>query len=165
MSKAVIIGWTVELMGMTLMAYGYLATGNPSLIDWHASTPWWIADFLPNIESEVGMVLVCVGMVPILASGRQSGNHRRRKVRRILAQKPRQCGLEIARRDTAQVENRQKRIQAPRPPCPKRQNGQGEPNPLAVAGRPTIANRHPIDVDGTNSRLDRPGRPTTMTQL
>jgi len=50
---------------MVLWLYGYFATGNPSLIDWQANTPWWIADFLPNIESEIGMVLVCVGMVPI----------------------------------------------------------------------------------------------------
>ena len=65
MSKAVLIGWIVAVAGMVLWLYGYFATGNPSLIDWQANTPWWIADFLPNIESEIGMVLVCVGMVPI----------------------------------------------------------------------------------------------------
>ena len=65
MSKAVIIGWIVQLVGMTLWLYGYFATGNPSLIDWHAHTPWWIADFLPNIESEIGMALVFAGIVPI----------------------------------------------------------------------------------------------------
>jgi hypothetical protein len=31
-------------------------TGNQALIDWHANTPWWISNFLPNIESEIGMV-------------------------------------------------------------------------------------------------------------
>jgi hypothetical protein len=41
---------------MALWLYGYFATGNPPLIDWHTSTPWWIADYLPNIESEIGMV-------------------------------------------------------------------------------------------------------------
>jgi hypothetical protein len=64
-SKAVFIGWITELAGMALWLYGYFATGNPSLINWHAITPWWIADFLPNIESEIGMALVCAGMVPI----------------------------------------------------------------------------------------------------
>jgi hypothetical protein len=65
MSKAVIIGWIFELAGIALWLYGYFATGNPSLIDWHSSTPWWIADYLSNIESEIGMALVCVGLVPI----------------------------------------------------------------------------------------------------
>jgi hypothetical protein len=64
-SKAAIVGWIIELAGMALWLYGYFATGNPSLIDWHANTPWWIADFLPNIESEIGMTLVFAGMVPL----------------------------------------------------------------------------------------------------
>lgn len=65
MSKLVIIGWIISLAGMALWLYGYFAIGNPPLIDWHANTPWWIADFLPNIESEIGMVLAFGGMVPI----------------------------------------------------------------------------------------------------
>jgi hypothetical protein len=65
MSKPVIIGWIVSLLGTVLWIYGYYVTGNPSLIDWHSRTPWWIADFLPNIESEIGMVLAFIGMVPI----------------------------------------------------------------------------------------------------
>ena len=65
MSRAVIIGWSIELAGTALWLYGYFATGNPSFIDWHAYTPWWIADYLPNIESEIGMALVFAGMVPL----------------------------------------------------------------------------------------------------
>jgi hypothetical protein len=34
-------------------------------MNWHDKTPWWIADWLPNVESEVGMVLVFAGLVPI----------------------------------------------------------------------------------------------------
>jgi hypothetical protein len=64
-SKLVIVGWVVSLAGMALWLYGYFATGNPSLIDWQANAPWWIADFLPNIESEIGMALMLAGMVPI----------------------------------------------------------------------------------------------------
>ena len=60
-----IIGWIVSLAGTALWLYGYFATGNRSLIDWHAHTPWWVADFLPNIESEIGMVLAFAGMLPI----------------------------------------------------------------------------------------------------
>jgi hypothetical protein len=70
-SKAVIIGWIISLAGTALWIYGYFATGNPSLINWHANTPWWIADFLPNIESEIGMVLAFAGMVPIYWPPRQ----------------------------------------------------------------------------------------------
>ncbi len=65
MSKTVIIGWVIQLLGTALWLYGYFVTGTPSLIDWHARTPWWIADFLPNIESEIGMVLVFAGTVLI----------------------------------------------------------------------------------------------------
>jgi hypothetical protein len=65
MSMAVIIGWIIELVGMALWLYGYFATDHPSLVYWHAYTPWWIADYLPNIESEIGMVLVFAGMVPL----------------------------------------------------------------------------------------------------
>jgi hypothetical protein len=28
-------------------------------------TPWWIADYLPNVEAELGMALDFVGMIPI----------------------------------------------------------------------------------------------------
>lgn len=65
MSMAVIIGWIIELAGMTVWLYGYVATGHPSLFNWHAHTPWWVADYLPNIESEIGMVLVFAGMIPL----------------------------------------------------------------------------------------------------
>jgi hypothetical protein len=64
-SKSVIIGWIIELAGFALWLYGYFAAGNPSLIDWHTITPWWIADFLPNIEAEIGMALMLAAMVPI----------------------------------------------------------------------------------------------------
>jgi len=62
MSKPVVFGWIISLAGMALWFYGYFATGNPALIDWQSSTPWWIADYLPNIESEIGMLLVFAGM-------------------------------------------------------------------------------------------------------
>jgi len=70
-SKLVIIGWVIELAGAALWLYGYLVTGHPSLFDWHASTPWWIADYLPNVESEIGMALLFAGMVPLYWPPRQ----------------------------------------------------------------------------------------------
>ena len=65
MNKRLIVGWIITLAGTALWTYGYFAMGNTSLIDWHTLTPWWIADFFPNIQSEIGMALVCVGMLPI----------------------------------------------------------------------------------------------------
>jgi hypothetical protein len=64
-SWSVIIGWIVELVGTAFWLYGYYATGHQSIINWHAHAPWWIANFLPNIESEIGMALVFGGMIPM----------------------------------------------------------------------------------------------------
>jgi len=62
-NRSVIIGWIISAAGTVLWLYGYYATGNPSFIDWQSYTPWWIASFLPNIESEAGMALLCVGTI------------------------------------------------------------------------------------------------------
>jgi hypothetical protein len=51
--------------GTVLWCYGYFTVGHPPIIDWRAISPWWIAEFLPNVESEIGMVLMFAGMVPI----------------------------------------------------------------------------------------------------
>ena len=71
-SKVAIAGWVVMLAGTALWIYGYFVTGHPSIFDWHAHTPWWIADYLTNIESEVGLVLVCAGSVLTYWPPRQS---------------------------------------------------------------------------------------------
>jgi hypothetical protein len=64
--KTAIFGWALLLAGTALWLYGYLvATGNSPVIDWQANTPWWIADYLPNIEAEIGMVLMFVSMIPL----------------------------------------------------------------------------------------------------
>ncbi len=61
MSKPAIVGWIISVAGIALWIYGYYSTGSPPLIDWQANTPWWIADFLPNINSEIGMALMIFG--------------------------------------------------------------------------------------------------------
>jgi hypothetical protein len=63
--KSLVIGYTVLVVGLAIWLYGYFVPGNPSVIDWRAHTPWWMAEYLPNIESEIGMVLMLVSMVPI----------------------------------------------------------------------------------------------------
>ena len=65
MSRAIVLGWIVSLAGTALWIYGYFITGHPPLIDWQAHAPGWIAEFLPNVESEIGMVLAFGGMIPI----------------------------------------------------------------------------------------------------
>ena len=53
--------WAAMIVGTALWGYGLFVTGTPSLIDWKSNAPWWIADYLPNMESELGLVLVCLG--------------------------------------------------------------------------------------------------------
>jgi hypothetical protein len=63
MNKSVLFGLVISLAGTALWIFGYLVPGKPSLIDWQSNTPWWIADYLPNLESEIGMVLAIVGTI------------------------------------------------------------------------------------------------------
>ena len=72
MNRVVILGWIIFLSGSAIWLYGYCVTGHPSIINWHARTPWWIADFMPNLESELGMLLCIVGMVPMYWPASQS---------------------------------------------------------------------------------------------
>ena len=53
MSNTAIVGWIMFLIGQ-FGVYGYFVVGHPSIIN-RANTPWWIADFLPNLESEFGI--------------------------------------------------------------------------------------------------------------
>jgi len=65
MSKTVIAGWVILVVGAILWVFGYFTAGHPSFVDWQAHAPWWIADYLPNVESEIGMMLICGSMVLI----------------------------------------------------------------------------------------------------
>jgi hypothetical protein len=48
-------------VGLALWSYGYFVGGHSALIDWHQHVPFWIADYLPNIEAELGMAILCIG--------------------------------------------------------------------------------------------------------
>ena len=65
MKNRALIGWIICLAGTAFYLYGYFATGHASLIDWQANAPHWIAEFLPNIEAEIGMVLMFASMALI----------------------------------------------------------------------------------------------------
>ena len=81
MKVVIVLAWTLMLAGMALWGYGYFIPGTPPLVDWQANTPLWVADFLPNLESEIGLILTCLGMVPLywpvrLVSSRDSPNRK-----------------------------------------------------------------------------------------
>lgn len=60
-----VVGWVVACIGTGVWLYGYLVPGSPSFVDWHAFTPWWIADFLPNKLCEIGMAIALASMIPM----------------------------------------------------------------------------------------------------
>jgi hypothetical protein len=60
-----IIGWGGYIAGGLLWLYGYLVTGTKSLVDWASISPAWVADFMPNLEAEMGMLVMCIAMVPL----------------------------------------------------------------------------------------------------
>ena len=61
----VIAGWVASILGMILWGYGYFAAGTPSLTAWSEHVPGWAAEWLPNLESEIGLVLVVLGSIPL----------------------------------------------------------------------------------------------------
>ena len=89
----------------------------------------------------------------------QPGDHRRRQVRGIAAQQRRQCLLEIAHRDPAQIEDRQQGIQARRPPGPAWQDRRCKTDALSPLAGAAVAQLHPPHFDRTDPGLDHPLRP------
>ena len=59
-----IAGWAAYVLGSALWCYGYFVGGTPSIVDWPSISPTWISTFVPNIEAEAGMLLMCLGMLP-----------------------------------------------------------------------------------------------------
>ena len=58
-------GWILQLTGLALWLFGYFTIGHPNFFSWNVFTPWWIADFLPNAESEIGVTLMLASAVPL----------------------------------------------------------------------------------------------------
>jgi len=65
LSASVVSGWVLSLGGTALWLYGYFVVGHPPLIDWQTYTPWWVADYLHNMESEFGLILMVGGSAVI----------------------------------------------------------------------------------------------------
>ncbi len=60
----VIGGWVVTALGMILRGYGYFVIGTQPLVTWSNYLPGWAAEWLPNLEAEIGMVLLILGSIP-----------------------------------------------------------------------------------------------------
>lgn len=65
MTKTAITGWVLSLVGIALYLYGYFLPGHPALVNWRGYFPGWLADYIPNIEAESGLILMIVAMVPL----------------------------------------------------------------------------------------------------
>jgi hypothetical protein len=61
-------GWAIYAAGFAIWLFGYLTAGHAPLFDWKTATPWWISSFVPNLEAELGLVLMFASMISI--SGR-----------------------------------------------------------------------------------------------
>jgi len=59
------IGWVIAVFGMGLCVFGYFIDGSAVFIDWPRYLPGWVADYIPNLEVEIGFALSMIGMVPI----------------------------------------------------------------------------------------------------
>jgi len=62
-NRTAIIAYVISLAGAAIWVYGYFVTGQPSLVEWRAYTPWWVTDFLPDLQTEIGMALACAGTI------------------------------------------------------------------------------------------------------
>ena len=63
--KAELVGWTLSIIGTIFWVFGYFSFGTAALVDWPAVAPSWIAEFLPNLESEIGFAFMIAGSIPI----------------------------------------------------------------------------------------------------
>jgi len=66
------IGWAIYGVGFAIWFFGYLRAGHAPLFDWAGATPWWISSFVPNLEAELGLVLMFASMIPTLPWARLS---------------------------------------------------------------------------------------------
>ena len=89
-----------------------------------------------------------------LPLGRETRDHRGREVRGAAAEQGCEGVLEVTGRDPAQVENGQERVETPGPPCPFRQDGGREANPLGCARRASVPDLHPRHWYRTDPGLD-----------
>ena len=59
------IGRAIYAAGFVIWLFGYVTAGHASVFDWRADTPLWISSLVPNLEAELGLVLMFASMIPI----------------------------------------------------------------------------------------------------
>jgi hypothetical protein len=59
------IGWAIYAAGFMIWFFGYMSAGHASIFYWDVATPWWISNFVPNLEAELGLALMFASMIPI----------------------------------------------------------------------------------------------------
>jgi hypothetical protein len=59
------VGWAASIAGLALWAYGYFVGDRPPFVPWPSLVPHWISEWLPNMESEIGMLLLVFGSLPL----------------------------------------------------------------------------------------------------
>jgi hypothetical protein len=64
------VGWAIYAAGFVIWFFGYVTAGHASVFDWDVATLSWISSFVPNLEAELGLVLMFASMIPILLARR-----------------------------------------------------------------------------------------------
>jgi hypothetical protein len=64
MNKPLVLGWILSATGSALWLYGYFEPGIPPIMNWAAIAPW-LARWLPNLQSEIGMAVSLGAMIPM----------------------------------------------------------------------------------------------------
>src|SRR6188472_2969539 len=118
----------------------------------------------PDVDVAAGrQVTATPSVVFALPGRRQPPDHRRREVRRVLAEQARERLLEVASRDAPQVEDGQERIEALRPTRPARQDHGREPDLLRLGHVGSVAHLGPLHLQGADPGLDPPHRPVPVS--
>jgi hypothetical protein len=60
------LGWAIYAAGFAIWLFGYLSAGHAPVFDWKGATPRWISSFVPNLEAELGLALMCASAIPTL---------------------------------------------------------------------------------------------------
>ena len=64
MSRTNVFGWALMTIGFVLWLYGYFVDGHAALVGLPGWLPIWIAEYLANAETQIGMAVMLVAMIP-----------------------------------------------------------------------------------------------------
>jgi hypothetical protein len=64
MNRLFTLSYVLSLSGTALWVYGYFQPGSPPLFNWPTIAPW-LATWLPNLQSEIGMCISLGALIPM----------------------------------------------------------------------------------------------------